>query len=265
MPHNEVTKKEIARKDATGQKKTLIFLGSSLFKLLFSYSALTILQFDLFLGAYEGGFKGILNNINPNIISVFLFAGCAFLAFKQTGTKMHWYDYVWSMGFSLVVLIANVLSLDLVPSLLFSYESLAILSVILWLGITLLCLFLLHWAKCFMNKALHSKAKNLLPFSTIQLSGLQYFLCVFGVIFISWSPFLIANYPGAIEWDAYHQIEQFLGVQELTNHWPVVSTFFMGAIVGGGIPLMQASSYAYLSKRQFVQCLLRIRFLYLRK
>lgn len=92
-----------------------------------------------------------------------------------------------------------------------------------------------------------------------------FFLCVFGVIFISWSPFLIANYPGAIEWDAYHQIEQFLGVQELTNHWPVVSTFLWGAIVGGGIPLMQASSYAYLSKRQFVQCLLRIRFLYLRK
>lgn len=57
---------------------------------------------------------------------------------------MHWYDYVWSMGFSLVALIANALSLDLAPSLLFSYESLAILSVILWLGITLLCLFLLH-------------------------------------------------------------------------------------------------------------------------
>ena len=49
-----------------------------------------------------------------------------------------------------------------------------------------------------------------------------------------WLPYIIIFYPGATSWDGMYQLNQFAGVQELTNKHPIEVTYFMGAIIKFG-------------------------------
>ncbi len=48
------------------------------------------------------------------------------------------------------------------------------------------------------------------------------------LIFAAWLPYLLLRYPAGIDWDAYHQIAQSLGMEEMTSHWPPFVAWLMG-------------------------------------
>jgi len=53
------------------------------------------------------------------------------------------------------------------------------------------------------------------------------FLKNLGSVLVMWSPFLIVNYPGAITFDALHQLFQFHGYEPLITQHPISSTVFI--------------------------------------
>lgn len=73
---------------------------------------------------------------------------------------------------------------------------------------------------------------------TIKCSFLSQYKCTFKsnviVLYIAWLPYALIKYPAGFESDAYHQVQQFLGVDKLSNHWPVASSALMGSIVKFG-------------------------------
>lgn len=60
------------------------------------------------------------------------------------------------------------------------------------------------------------------------------------VMFICWLPYVIIRYPAGIEWDAYHQIQQAMGMETLSAHWPLGSTFLMGMWVKAGFAIFHS-------------------------
>lgn len=57
-------------------------------------------------------------------------------------------------------------------------------------------------------------------------------LCLcWAIIYICWLPYIIIRYPAGVEYDAHHQIEQFLGYAEMKAHWPPASSAIMGGVV----------------------------------
>jgi len=54
------------------------------------------------------------------------------------------------------------------------------------------------------------------------------------MIFTAWLPYLLLRYPAGIDWDAYHQIAQALGLEEMTSHWPPFVAWLMGFFVAAG-------------------------------
>lgn len=54
------------------------------------------------------------------------------------------------------------------------------------------------------------------------------------VILLCWFPYYIVTYPGGVQWDALSQLNQYYGIQPLTNHHPVFSTWFMGSFLNIG-------------------------------
>lgn len=50
----------------------------------------------------------------------------------------------------------------------------------------------------------------------------------FLLIFLSWLPYMIAYYPGCMPFDTFGQLNQYLGLTHMSNHFPIVSTYLVG-------------------------------------
>lgn len=64
--------------------------------------------------------------------------------------------------------------------------------------------------------------------------NIRCFVVIGAVIFVAYLPWIIIRYPGAMECDAYYQIEQFLGYIPMNGQWPPLSCALMGGVVGLG-------------------------------
>ena len=53
------------------------------------------------------------------------------------------------------------------------------------------------------------------------------FLWVWGLIFIAWIPYFLNYYPGVVTVDSMSQICQSLGIHGISNHHPILHTFFI--------------------------------------
>ncbi len=71
------------------------------------------------------------------------------------------------------------------------------------------------------------------PLFTPQLAQVQY-LIVFAILIVAWLPYLLAFAPGSAENDITRQLAQFLGMQPLTDHHPVLSTYIYGFVFSLG-------------------------------
>ncbi len=69
----------------------------------------------------------------------------------------------------------------------------------------------------------------------INLNKMQTY--TFLAMVLSWLPYLIAYFPASPTLDAVWQINQGLGLVPLNNHHPVVSSIFLGKIIGFGISI----------------------------
>ena len=91
------------------------------------------------------------------------------------------------------------------------------------LAIRILFLILRDVKQYIMNHAVHLPA----------LITDHLFLIIWITLSLCWLPFAIIRYPGGTEWDAYHQIEQFL-YGGMNAHWPPASSALMGSFVKFG-------------------------------
>lgn len=70
---------------------------------------------------------------------------------------------------------------------------------------------------------------------------------VFAVILACWLPYLVASFPGLINFDYFNQLNQFVGARPLSNHHPVAMTFVFGALYEIGHHLGGATGGLYLT------------------
>ncbi len=107
----------------------------------------------------------------------------------------------------------------------------AALTVLTYLGLMALVSTALRWLKAL--------AKKLAAWEPKVPKALERhpFLASWAAIFLCWLPFAVIRYPVGIEYDAHFQIEQFLGLQPMTAHWPPFSSMLMGSFVwlGGAL------------------------------
>lgn len=57
---------------------------------------------------------------------------------------------------------------------------------------------------------------------------------VAGILLLCWVPYLLKEFPGVTEYDSIYQIEQGLGIKELTGWHPVIHTFLIKICIGIG-------------------------------
>ncbi len=60
------------------------------------------------------------------------------------------------------------------------------------------------------------------------------FLWVWGLIFIAWIPYFLNYYPGVVTVDSMSQICQSLGIHGISNHHPILHTFFISIFMNIG-------------------------------
>lgn len=65
-------------------------------------------------------------------------------------------------------------------------------------------------------------------------SNKRTFFWVWGLIFVAWLPYFLNYYPGVTTSDSMLQICQSLGIYKLTNHHPVLHTFFISIAMNIG-------------------------------
>lgn len=90
------------------------------------------------------------------------------------------------------------------------------------------------------------------------------FLVAMVLIILSWIPYVICFFPGSVSLDGYWQLDQFLGLKDLSNHHPIFTTFLygilfkMGKIVNDNMGVffciifqivLCSSVYAYMIKK----------------
>lgn len=84
------------------------------------------------------------------------------------------------------------------------------------------------------------------------------FLGPFLVFLLCGLPWIICFFPGTMQWDGHAQLWMALGVDELSGHHPVVSTWLMGSCIMLGRNLFQSDTIglAFYTLPQFlIQCL----------
>lgn len=80
-----------------------------------------------------------------------------------------------------------------------------------------------------LNKTYKAR-KDSSPGKLLKFYEKHLFLITFIGILVAWIPYLTIFYPGSVYYDGYNQLNQSMGVTDLTNHHPVLSTFFIGII-----------------------------------
>lgn len=78
------------------------------------------------------------------------------------------------------------------------------------------------------------------------------------VLFLCGLPWVIAFFPGTLQWDAWFQLRMNLGIIEKTGHHPVLSTDWMGGCIRLGRWLFKSDSiglFLYTGPQFILQCL----------
>lgn len=65
---------------------------------------------------------------------------------------------------------------------------------------------------------------------TNRFSFLKNFGLVFFLIFLSWLPYIVCNFPGVLYGDSYNMIYMASGVENLSTHHPIIYEFFLKVI-----------------------------------
>lgn len=135
------------------------------------------------------------------------------------------YEYFFALLFSCVLLAGHSLQLSNSLVILTANKPSFCLTLVSLCGLTLLSVNMLRWMKYVCLQI--PKCQIAFP----KLWNRHPFLFPFVVIFLLWLPFAIAKYPGGIDFDSYYQILEPMGLQPLSNHWPISSSYFFAGCV----------------------------------
>ncbi len=102
--------------------------------------------------------------------------------------------------------------------------------------IYLLCYFIfrnLHF--------LNNETSNKFVESIKKISNKKFFVLTFILIFVAYIPYFLNYYPGVLSFDSVYQIQQGIGINELTTHHPLLHTMIIKVCIKLG--LMIAGNY----------------------
>lgn len=91
-----------------------------------------------------------------------------------------------------------------------------------------------YWAYFLISRFIRTIIKNEICFLRKETSNRKW-LIISAVLFISWLPYFLMNYPGFLTIDSYSTIKQNFFGQEITNHHPILFTLFVGACMRLGL------------------------------
>lgn len=209
-------------------KKIIVTAGS----LFAAWICLYVLEHDILITLPYEKLSAILDRACPTPVSFATIIGATALIAKAPSSRLYWNDYAWSLLLSIVVVAGYAINrTDSFYPLYATWASTPLAFLIL-IGIFVQCCCGLKWLKHLWMKA--SASKRFARLRIKELFEEKPFLCPMLCLLAAWAPYLLLNYPAVVEWDAFKQIEQFLGIHELKAHWPLASTVLMGSFVQFG-------------------------------
>ncbi len=174
----------------------------------------------------EWAARNLVSLLLPYDIMTTMLACLILLAVVRVpGPPLRRWEYVYAALVSLLWLLGYAFNATDGWGILFGRLANVLLSVGTCIGLLVLTATALRWIK-WAAGALMSREPGL-P----GLFERHPFLVSWAVIFICWLPFALIRYPAGIEYDAYYQMEQFLGFTPMTAHWPPFSSALMGGFV----------------------------------
>ena len=192
-------------------------------KILLIFFALLVMSQDVLSVAHTGGIPDIAAALFPhNIYILISFGALAYLFLQAPKAAPTIWESVLCFLFSGLLILGH--SYEMIDSWDLAFGSLIslLLSVFTLFGLFFLMQSVLAWAKLLMRK---------LSKSTVSLPTFwkkHPFLMPWILIFLCWLPYVLIRFPASLEFDAYRQIMQALGILPFTAHSPPASSFIMG-------------------------------------
>ena len=194
-----------------------------------------LMDVAVFAVSGEWGDRNIISAIFPyDSFQTAVLAAVAVLVYVIPKEKFRISDILFSSVFSFFYLIGYSFYKTDSREMLHSHPLSVILSSAAFIGTAFCMIFLI---------SLLRKAVNYFKSYSFKLPELVYrhtFLVSWIVIFLGCIPYLVIRYPAGVEFDAYYQIEQFLGMKEFTAYSPPFSSVFMGFFVWLGKTLFDS-------------------------
>ncbi|MBQ3011286.1 MAG: hypothetical protein IJD81_08860 [Oscillospiraceae bacterium] len=215
------------------RKIPIIYHILSATKILLIFFALLVMSQDVLSVAHSGGISDIAAALFPhNIYVIISFGALTFLYVKAPKQKHSLWESVVCFLFSGLLILGH--SYEMIDSWDLAFGSVIslLLSVLTLFGLFFLMQSVLGWGKLLMQKL--SRTEISLP----KFWQKHPFLAPWAIIFVCWLPYVLVRFPAALEFDAYRQIMQALGVLPFTAHSPPASSFIMGLWVKIGYGLL---------------------------
>ncbi len=213
-------------------RKNLIFTAVAA---LFIYAAFRIFDSNVLVELQNFSLSGAWGVRNPifmllpydlsQLVVLCSMAICIYIIPKE---RFFVSDIVVSVLFSFMYLVGYSMYRTDSREILHSHPFSTFLSIVAFLG-TAICTLLVI--------SLFRKLRSCKVASSFKVPDVfirHIFLVSWLLIFMGCIPYLVIRYPAGVEFDAYYQIEQFLGLMPMTALWPPFSSAFMGIFVWVG-------------------------------
>ena len=116
-----------------------------------------------------------------------------------------------------------------------------------WLIVNFIGYFTMCWTSIKWIYTLYEKAnqnKTYMYNQKIIHNNYCFFIICFMLIFLAWIPYLLKYFPGIITPDSYTQIEQTIGISELSDHHPIAHTAIIGVCINLGLMIFKNINFA---------------------
>lgn len=180
-------------------------------------------------------------SFNAFIAMVVLIALVVFYDSNHPNAIRYKSSIIPAMFFAICYIVGKSYSMYGTDELIFSNGFQIFFSVLSFIGLTLLFWHVISFVQVKIDEKQFESDKN----SAVEPCTINWGKCVF-LILLAWAPFIVAYFPGCIPWDTMLQIRQFVGIDPLLNHFPILVTLIMGSCYSLGLMLGNIGIFLYL-------------------
>lgn len=205
------------------KKSPIISNILSAVKILLIFFALLVMSQDVLSVAYTGSISDIAAALFPhNIYVIISFGALVYVYMKAPKPNLAVWESIVSFLFSGLLILGH--SYEMIDSWDLAFGSVIslLLSVATLFGLFFLMRSVLSWGKLLVGRVADT------DISLPKFWQKHPFLVPWLIMFVCWLPYVLVRFPAALEFDAYRQIMQALGVLPFTAHSPPASSFIMG-------------------------------------